>query len=254
MKKQLAEYLKLISSLGPGAGLRVGLTKSRAKGLFSVQLPGLAGPTWVRKDQSDWMAFKQVFIWKEYEYPIGFEPATILDAGANVGYGALWFARKFPKAQIVSLEPESNNFGMLQKNTEAYPRIRPVKAGLWNRSCYLRIIPTEWGSWGFRTEEVETETSDSIRALSVQDIMKEQGWNTIDLLKMDIEGAERFVFDDRVHEWLPRVRMMFLELHDNVDTNCSKRVFKALLDHDFRVDVSGENLVLVNNQLEPRKK
>lgn len=254
MKQTIAEYLKLIASLGAVPGMKIGWTKSRAKGEFSVHVPGIKEATYIRKDHSDWMAFKQVFIWKEYEYGLGFEPKTILDAGANVGYGALWFARRFPNAQIVSLEPESANFEMLRKNTSAYPQVRPIKAGLWNRSCFLRIIPTEWGSWGFRTEEVEEETPDSIRALSVPDIMREQGWETIDLFKMDIEGAERFVFDERVHEWLPRVKMMFLELHDNVDTSCSKKVFKALLDHDFRVDVSGENLVLFNNRLVPKNK
>lgn len=247
MKRQVAEYLKLMGALGAVPGLQAGLKKMLSQGEFGVQLPGLRSKAWVRKGTSDWNAFKQVFVWKEYEYPLPFIPSTILDAGSNVGYAALWFIRKYPQAQIVSLEPESTNFSMLQKNTAAYTNIQPVKAGLWGRSCFLKIIPTDWGNWGFRTEETDVETADAIKALSVREIMQTNKWETIDLLKMDIEGAERNVFDQGVEEWLPKVKMIFLELHDNIHKGCSKKVFKALLDQDFRVDLLGENLVLINN-------
>lgn len=248
MKKQIAESMKVMSAIGAVAGLKAVLKKSTATGEFAVKLPGIAQDTWVRKGTSDWNAFKQVFIWKEYDYPVAFSPATILDAGANVGYAAQWFARRFPSASIVSLEPESSNFEMLQKNTASLKNVRPVKAGLWGRSCYLRIIPTSWGNWGFRTEEIDQEDADAIKALGVKEIMDLQRWTTIDLLKMDIEGAERNVFSQNAGAWLPNVKMMFLELHDNVHRDCSRNVFKALLEHDFSVDITGENIILFNNR------
>ena len=247
MKKQAAEYLKLMSAIGMMPGLKVGIKKNTASGEFAVKLPGLTQQTWVRKGTSDWNAFKQVFIWKEYEYPIGFTPSTILDAGANVGYAAQWFSRKFPDAAIVSLEPESSNFEMLKKNTVAYPNVHCVKAGVWGRSCYLRIIPTHMGNWGFRTEEIESQSGDSLKALSVNEVMQNENWDTIDLLKMDIEGSEKNVFANGADIWLPKVRMIFLELHDNIFRDCSRTVFKALLNYDFSVDILGENLVLINN-------
>lgn len=247
MKKQIAEYLKLMSSIGAAPGLKIGLKKTSATSNFGVQLPGLQDKVWIRKGTSDWNAFKQVFVWKEYAYPIPFTPATMLDAGSNVGYAALWFTRKFPNAKIISLEPETSNFEMLQKNTKPYANIQPLKAGLWGRTCFLKIIPTDWGNWGFRTEEVENETADCIRAFSVSEIMRMNNWQSIDLLKMDIEGAESNVFAADADQWLPKVKMIFLELHDNVNKDCSKNVFRALLNHDFRVDLWGENLVLINN-------
>lgn len=85
MKGQVAEYLKLMGALGPLPGLQVGFKKLASHGEFSVKLPGLTTNVWIRKGTSDWSAFKQVFIWKEYEYPLPFVPSTILDAGSNVG-------------------------------------------------------------------------------------------------------------------------------------------------------------------------
>jgi FkbM family methyltransferase len=248
MKKQLAEFLKLMSALGAVPGLKVGLKKILASDEFSIQLPGVKQRTWIRKNTSDWTAFKQVFIWKEYEYPIRFKPSTILDAGANVGYASQWFATKFPEAQIVSLEPESGNFNILEKNISDFKNIFPLKGGLWERTCFLRVISTDSGNWGFRTEEVETSASDTIKAFRIKDIMQERHWSTIDLLKMDIEGAESKVFAGDTSDWLPKVKMMFIELHDNIYRDCSKNLFKALAEYDFSVDISGENIVLFNNR------
>jgi FkbM family methyltransferase len=248
MKKQLAEYFKLMSAMGILPGLQAGLTKNFASKDFSVKVPGLPKRTKIRKGSSDWKAFKQVFIWKEYDYPLSSTPGTILDAGANVGYASLWFTQLFPHAQIVSLEPESSNFEMLKINTSDYPNVHPIKAGLWGRSCFLKITHPDWGNWGFRTEETETEIEGSVRALNVKEIMDTYGWETIDLLKMDIEGAELNVFATGADAWLPKVKIMFLELHDNVNRDCSKNVFKALLKHDFSVDITGENIILFNNK------
>jgi FkbM family methyltransferase len=247
MRSRIAEYMKIVSAIGFMHGTKVGLKRNFSSDDFTVQVPGLSREIGIRKNTSDWNAFKQVFIWKEYEYPVRFVPSAILDAGANVGYASLWFARKFPGAKIISLEPDSSNFEMLKRNTNGYLNIFPVKAGLWSHSCFLKVIATDRGDWGFVTEETKNETKDSVKALGVREIMDLHTWLNIDIVKMDIEGAEKNVFARGAEEWLPKVRMMFIELHDNVKKGCSKNVFRALLDYDFSVDIVGENLVLINN-------
>lgn len=247
MKKQIAEYMKMVNAIGPVSGTRIFLKKNFSGNKMQVKLPGYNRPVSVRKNSSDWNVFKQVFIWKEYEYPFFFQPSTILDAGANVGYAAVWFANKFPEARIVSLEPESGNFNQLKENTKDYKNIEAVKAGLWSRSCYLRIINPDWGSWGFRTEETDQGGDGAIPAVSIGDIMQQRGWDSIDLLKIDIESAEWKVFGENYENWLPKAKMIFLELHDNINRQSSKSVFSALLKYDFSIDISGENIVAINN-------
>lgn len=253
MRKKIAEFVKLVYVMGPIAGAAASVKSSLPSKVFKLAVPYLKEEILVRNNSSDWNVFKQVFVWREYEYPIPFTPTTILDAGANVGYAALWFNRKFPDAQIVSLEPETSNYEMLIKNTRKQKTITAVKGGLWSRSCFLRIIKTDMGNWGFRTEETEAETPDSVQAFGIADIMKKQGWNTIDILKMDIEGAESEVFRHNTETWLPKVKMIFLELHDNINRQCSKAVFSAILKQDFSVDIWGENLVLTNNAFRAQK-
>src|SRR4051812_5012592 len=120
MRKEIAEYIKLMYVMGPIAGTKASLKKNLTSRDFELNVPFLNAKIAIRNNSSDWTVFKQVFIWKEYEYPVPFIPATILDAGANVGYAALWFNRKFPNAKIISLEPENSNFEILLKNTRNY--------------------------------------------------------------------------------------------------------------------------------------
>ena len=42
---------------------------------------------------------------------------VIVDCSANIGLSALWFARRFPHATIIAIEPDTDNFAMLQANT-----------------------------------------------------------------------------------------------------------------------------------------
>ena len=41
-----------------------------------------------------------------------------IDAGANIGLTSIYFANKFPNAKIVALEPEIDNYIILQKNIQ----------------------------------------------------------------------------------------------------------------------------------------
>lgn len=247
MKKRIAELLKIIHATDLKTGLAAFYKKNGSTPAFYLNLPNNQGKIMVRRKTTDWTVFKQVFIWKEYNYPIKFNPKCIIDAGANVGYAALWFRYQFPDAAIISIEPETSNFEALKLNTNAFNTIRHIKAGLWSRPCYLKIINENKGNWAFRTEEVMTPSADSIQAVSLPQVMAEKGWDTIDVLKIDIEGAEKQLFSENTEGWLPKTKMIFLELHDHLDKNCSKAVFSALSQYDFSVDISGENLVLINN-------
>jgi predicted O-methyltransferase YrrM len=50
------------------------------------------------------------------------EIPLILDCGANIGLSSIWFARKYPRATVIAVEPESENFRMLTMNTAEYAR------------------------------------------------------------------------------------------------------------------------------------
>lgn len=79
-------------------------------------LPGLQMPFAYRPEDDP--IVKSIFETEEYKLPIeNFQPKLILDWGGNIGCAAVYFAIKYPDAQIYSVEPEKNNFKLLTFNT-----------------------------------------------------------------------------------------------------------------------------------------
>src|SRR5687767_864934 len=81
----------------------------------------------LRSNTTDPGIFGQVFIARQYEIPYSFEPKTIIDAGANTGLSALYFADRFPNANIIALEPDKDNFEIALQNTKNNSRIKMMQ-------------------------------------------------------------------------------------------------------------------------------
>ncbi|RYD77386.1 MAG: FkbM family methyltransferase [Sphingobacteriales bacterium] len=212
-----------------------------------LRLSNLREPFSLRSNPYDYATFEEVLLRREYDIELSFEPKNIIDAGANIGLTALFFANKYPGAVIVSLEPDDDNFKLLSQNISAYKNIVPLKGGLWSKDAFLEIVDEGVGNNAFRVEEVGADHHRAISAYGLPTIMKLQAWEHIDLLKIDIEGSEKNLFENNFADWLPKVRVLIIELHDRMVPGSSKAVFSAINNYDFSVDIRGENFVFVNN-------
>lgn len=190
----------------------------------------------------DKFTFKEIFLNLDYDYDYTFDAKHIIDAGANIGYSAVYFANRFPEAKIICLEPDDANFELLQKNTEKYANITIVKKALWYANAPISIVNPEAGDRGFMVGD-DSSSSTTLDGITVESLMNEQGIPQIDIFKIDIEGAEKEVFNNSPDEWLTKTSFMFVELHDRMKEGTSKAVFKAVSNHDFMFDMKGENLI-----------
>ncbi|MBU1682748.1 FkbM family methyltransferase, partial [Patescibacteria group bacterium] len=197
-----------------------------------------------REDTTDMAIFKQIFIQKDYDFPINMNPKFIIDGGANVGYASLFFANKFPDAEIVAIEPEDSNFEVLQKNTSEYKQVKTIKAGIWHKKAKLKIVGTEWGKCGFMTKEVDTADTYDAKTITIDEILKQSKYDEIDILKLDVEGAEKEIFSSNYDSWLGKVNVLIIELHDRIKMGCSEAFYSAIKKYNFEETESGENIVL----------
>jgi FkbM family methyltransferase len=181
--------------------------------IFRVDLPELAHPISMRAGTSDMWVFDQIFLYKEMETDFGSDVAFIIDAGANIGLTSAYFACRFPSARILALEVDRQNFELLAANTRPYPNITPLLKGLWYRRANLVIDNPEEHPWAFTVSEAGPERSSTIEGVGVGDLLRNFGWERVDLLKMDIEGAEMEVLSRGAEEWIDRVRIMAVEFH-----------------------------------------
>lgn len=197
----------------------------------------------VRTQKADLKVALSSLIEKEYDHIHVVDPAFIVDAGANIGTSAVFFAKKYPNAQIVAVEPEAGNFDLLLKNTADYQNVDAVKAAVWGVSDRRSIQNRNTGHWGYTvsdSQDVTVPVGQEIDCITMRSLMDSYGAKTIDLLKMDIEGGEKHVLENS-SDWIDSVRVMTVELHDRICMGCD-RAFYLATERFKRFEKHGEKV------------
>ena len=217
---------------------------------YTLRLPFLPAPIHLRGRTSDAHVFRKVFISEEY-HVAGQHPRLIVDAGANIGISAVYFAALYPDATVVCLEPETANIQQFRRNTAAYSNIRLVPGALWSRNSRLSITNPRADSVSFVVAECSTNETcqDPVDGYGLQELLATLGHDRIDILKVDIEGSEAVVFGGDPAGWLSKVGVLLIELHENKAPGCGRIFFGATVQHPFHYHQRGENVVLVHESL-----
>ncbi|MCH8824017.1 MAG: FkbM family methyltransferase [Planctomycetes bacterium] len=216
--------------------------------LFEVKRHDIKFPISLRIPSSDVSTYRQVFINQEYDFREETHPKVIVDAGANIGLASIYFANKYPKAKLIAIEPEEGNFELLKKNVAPYITIIPVQAALWSHNGEIDLVDPERGNWGFMTEEGNAsenqlrEVCHKVRAMTVDKIIDDYDLDKIDILKIDIEGAEKEVFSD-TSSWIERVDALIIELHEFIKHGCNRSFYNGSNGFDSEWQ-QGENVYL----------
>jgi FkbM family methyltransferase len=200
----------------------------------------------LRNNFSDKAIFYQVFYHRQYylEQLLSIKAKYILDAGANIGLATLYFSTLYPTANILALEPEEENFQLLLNNTKMYPNVTSIEAALWGKDENIAIQNPDSLAASFI---VESKTDALVPGLTVDTLLKKNNWGQIDILKMDIEGAEKEIFSADTN-WLKKVKVLIIELHDNYKAGCTKTFFKALETFEYDAYFHHENIFIFFKQ------
>ena len=137
------------------------------------------------------------------------EVRLVVDVGSNVGYSVVYFARLFPQARIIAIEPNLTNVKALRRNVELNGlqdkvSIRNVAAGTSDGTINL----VDRGAASFTTADTDARGV----KVAVVDIFKQLDGEPIDLLKIDCEGAEYPIIMDERFSSL-RATTLLLEWH-----------------------------------------
>ncbi len=253
--KRTENLVAFAGCLGPVRGPLALLKIHLGRRPFALQMPSHRAAVHLRPvPSSDGTVFRTVMVQEEYRLPSWFpvpRPRVIVDAGANIGLSTVYFAHRYPEARVVAIEPAGENCALLRKNTLAYPNVEVLQAGLWNRDTGLRIVNPTGHDFSFRVEEVAAGIPDTIPARCLETILSERGWAHIDILKMDIEGAEREVIGGLPPGWLSRVSLLVIELHDRYAPGASSALYRALAPFRISTAQRGESLFIWNHDADP---
>lgn len=193
---------------------------------------------WCRDTSSDAEVLREVFLDRAYPVEQALrersEP-TVLDLGANTGLTSVLFSALAPRARVVAVEPLPHNLAVLLANA-GEPWHRPwqvVPAAISGETGEADFYWSGWYSSGtlhadiagtrqgnpHRQEHRQAMRPIRVATTTVQDLVDELGISDIDLVKVDIEGAEEKLFAGDP-AWLHRTRCVAIDVHDRyIDGN-----------------------------------
>jgi FkbM family methyltransferase len=166
---------------------------------------------WLVRDRADLAVLFEVFMTREYEGPSPQGAELVLDLGAHTGASVVWWRHLYPAAEIVAVEPDPESFELLARNVGDDARVRLIQAALAPGTGPTAFVSAPQ-SWESHLSRGADEAATSVPGVSLENLLAQvTGGRRIDLLKADIEGAERWLLDSS----LASVSALVVEMHDS---------------------------------------
>lgn len=189
----------------------------------------------VPRDVTFIFVFHEIFVCREYHLPMTETPRVIFDVGANLGLASIYFACIYPDADIYAFEPSEQNFRILERNTAAFPRVHVYNQAVYSSCGRMKLFcdPTHGGFNSFISQQDHFE---DVETITIDAFARENGINRIDVLKIDVEGAEYEVLESC--QMLARTGYIVGELHFNL---VPRRKILPVLEKHFSVGLEFQN-------------
>jgi FkbM family methyltransferase len=159
-------------------------------------------------------------------YGVGIDARTVLDLGANVGFAAVALARHHPGARVICVEPDPESCVLLQRNvTRNGVDALVLRAAVAGAPGRFDVV----GGSAPASNRVVRAEQGGVEGITVSEVLSRAGIGAVDLMKVDIEGAEAEVFADAA-SWAPRVGAVIAELHEPFGVSEADRL---LAPHGF---------------------
>jgi FkbM family methyltransferase len=178
---------------------------------------------------------KEIFLKQEYSWAIQRLPDSpiVVDVGANIGLASRYFLHHRPRAKILAVEAMPDTFEVTQKNL-GIPGIagqcRVINAAIWSNDGEVSIRLPSTGAYS--RAAVGAEGDIVVQASRLDTILKKEDVRRVDLLKVDIEGAEVEMFRS-ADDWLTKIIALAIEFHDGSRQAC--RFDEAMKRHGFQI-------------------
>ena len=181
--------------------------------------------------------FKEIFVDEIYRFEVkgNNQPIIIFDCGANIGIGCLYFKKLYPECRVIAFEADPHIAMHLHNNMQKnkIDDVTIIAKAVWidDKGINFMSDGADGGAVLVESENVffSSKFIDSTRLKDWLD--KEE---RIDLLKIDIEGAELKVIEDCQNS-LTHIDHVFLEYHALTnDTQSLSKILNILEKNNFR--------------------
>lgn len=179
--------------------------------------------------------FREIFVDEIYRFSSSSPSPVILDCGANVGTSCLYFKRLFPTSRIVAFEPDPAICQVLKKNLakNQLTSVEVIEKAVWtsDRGVTFSVEGADGGSIFGKDNQI---TLPSVR---LRDLLEKE-FASVDMLKLDIEGAEVEVLLDCRNN-LFNVQNLFVEYHSwSTQEQRLDELLSVLRENNYRYHIA----------------
>jgi FkbM family methyltransferase len=218
------QYLRLTSLYGRTAK---GQEKTIRSGEFSFTVPDTQAFLW---------DYQELFYNELYKFKADNETPKIVDCGANIGLSVLYFKKIYPKSTITAFEADPEIYKYLRKNLEAnqVQGVNAISKAVWSEEKILSFS-SQGGDAG-RIDAGGDTNIVQIQAVTLEQFLNEP----IDLLKIDVEGAELDVLKG-AGDNLKNCKLVFVEYHSfGHKKQVLAEILSLMAGHGFRAHICPE--------------
>lgn len=189
--------------------------------------------TKIKRTNSYWYTQTVLEIFDEeiYKFTSSINNPLILDCGSNIGISIIYFKNLYPDARIIGFEPDKEMFDICQYNCQQFNLndVNLVNAAVWSENTELNFL-ADGALGGHLTLDDKNLISTKVNAVKLSSYLDQK----IDLLKMDIEGAEYEVLKSCKDD-LGNVQNLFVEYHSfRNDSQKLDEILNILSEAGFR--------------------
>jgi FkbM family methyltransferase len=183
--------------------------------------------------------YESLFEKQIYRFASAKSCPVILDCGANTGVSVVYFKHLFPDCRVTAFEPDPRIFEALRRNVMErfqFEDVTLIPKAVWDKEAVIPFIAD--GAVSGRIEPNRTGIpSSEIGTVRLREFLLRE---EIDLLKLDIEGAETAVLEDCAQS-LTGVRNLFVEYHSYASKpQTLHRIISVLSAANFRLHIHPE--------------
>lgn len=183
---------------------------------------------------------REIFLDEIYNFYSDSSDPTIIDCGANIGLASIYFKTIYPNSQVLAFEPDPSAYNCLvnnMKNLGLSNRFFATQAAVW-----IHERGVEFDIEGGFSGQIHKHGHNAVKrtvevpSISLKRIISE--YPKIDLLKIDIEGAEIDVLKD-ISDSLSNISNIFIEYHSHInDVQMLGDMLNILSHHSFRYHIT----------------
>jgi FkbM family methyltransferase len=224
------------------------------QGLYTILLSNNSTLHIRNEAHSDYKVFCQILNNEEYQLIISIlkhqstlKGLNIIDAGANIGLTTYYFSQFIDSSKIFCIEPSDSNLAVLEKNIEEISNneVNIYPNALSHESNLFFDIENDFRDGLDWASTTKLTKNGKIKGITLAEIIEQNKLECIDFLKIDIEGAERFIFSLSSNlKFLLKTKIIAIEIHDEFETRM--QINSILISNNFIIFESGELTIGIN--------